>query len=44
MFDAHKDEVDELRHLVRELMADALPLNVPVDVDTGVGDNWLDAH
>ncbi|MGA9294803.1 MAG: DNA polymerase I [Ignavibacteriaceae bacterium] len=44
VFDAHKDEVDELRHLIRELMADALPLNVPVDVDTGVGDNWLDAH
>ena len=44
VFDAHKDEVDELRPLIRDLMADALPLNVPVDVDTGVGDNWLDAH
>ncbi len=44
VFDAHKDEVDELRPLIKEMMANALPLNVPVDVDTGVGDNWLDAH
>ena len=44
VFDAHKDEVDELRPLIKELMANALPLNVPVEVDTGVGDNWLDAH
>ena len=44
VFDAHKDEVEELRPLIKELMAKALPLNVPVEVDTGVGDNWLDAH
>jgi DNA polymerase I len=44
VFDAHKDEVDELKPLIKELMANSLPLNVPVDVDTGVGDNWLDAH
>lgn len=44
VFDAQKDEVDEIRPLIKELMEDALPLNVPVVVDTGVGDNWLDAH
>ncbi len=44
VFDAHKDEVDELKPLIKELMANALPLNVPVEVDTGAGDNWLDAH
>jgi DNA polymerase I len=44
LFDAHKDEVDELRPLIKELMEDALPLNVPVVAETGVGDNWLDAH
>lgn len=44
LFDAHKDEVDELRPLVKELMEKALPLKVPVFVDTGIGDNWLDAH
>lgn len=44
VFDAHKDEVNELRPLITELMVQALPLKVPVVVDSGVGDNWLDAH
>lgn len=44
VFDAHKSEVDELKSLIKELMENALPLKVPVLVETGVGDNWLDAH
>ena len=44
VFDAHKDEVEELRSLIKELMEKALPLDVPVVVDTGIGENWLDAH
>lgn len=44
VFDAHKDEVNELRPLIIELMVQALPLKVPVVVDSGFGDNWLDAH
>ena len=44
VFDAHHDEVDRLREKVRELMTDALPLDVPMEVETGVGDNWLEAH
>lgn len=44
VFDAHKDEVDELRPLITELMETALPLEVPVVAETGIGDNWLDAH
>jgi DNA polymerase-1 len=44
LFDAHKDEVEELRPMIKELMESAMPLNVPVLVETGIGDNWLDAH
>lgn len=44
LFDAHKDEVDELRPLIKEIMETAMPVDVPIIVDTGVGDNWLDAH
>jgi DNA polymerase-1 len=44
LFDAHKDEVEELRPMIKELMESALPLKVPVLVETGIGDNWLDAH
>jgi len=44
LFDAHKDEVDEFRPMIKEIMETAMPVDVPITVDTGVGDNWLDAH
>ncbi len=44
LFDAHKDEIDELRPLIKEMMEKALPLDVPILVETGIGKNWLDAH
>ncbi len=44
LFDAHKDEVKDLRPLIKELMENALPMEVPIVADTGIGDNWLDAH
>ncbi|MCZ6702364.1 MAG: DNA polymerase I [Ignavibacteria bacterium] len=44
LFDAHKDEVEELTPVIKKLMETALPLKVPVVVDIGVGINWLDAH
>jgi len=36
-------EVDGVRELVREKMEGAASLEVPLVVDIGVGDNWLDA-
>jgi DNA polymerase-1 len=44
IFDAHKSEIDDLKSIIKKMMENALPLKVPVVVDTGVGDNWLDAH
>ena len=44
LFDMHKDEVDELKPVIKKLMENALPLKVPVNVEVGVGINWLDAH
>ena len=44
LFDAHKDEVDKLLPVIKKLMENALPLKVPVVAETGIGDNWLDAH
>ncbi len=43
VFDAHRDEVEELRGIVREGMEGAVSLTVPVVVDIGTGPNWLDA-
>jgi DNA polymerase-1 len=44
LFDAHKDEVKELTPLIKEMMENAMPMKVPIVVETGVGSNWLDAH
>ena len=44
VFDAHKDELDELKKLVSEKMVNAVNLEVPMVVDMGVGQNWLQAH
>jgi len=44
VFDAHKDEIDELLPIIKKLMENSLPLKVPVVAETGIGDNWLDAH
>lgn len=44
VFDAHVDELEDLRAMVVELMESAYELSVPLDVDTGTGANWLEAH
>lgn len=44
VFDIHKDEIDKLRPVIKNLMESALPLNVPVIAESGIGNNWLDAH
>ncbi len=44
LFDTHKDEVEELKPVIKELMEKALIMNVPIIAETGIGDNWLDAH
>ncbi|MDW3208684.1 MAG: DNA polymerase I [Reichenbachiella sp.] len=44
VFDAHKDELATLQKKVEELMKNALPIDVPMEVGMGIGDNWLEAH
>lgn len=44
VFDAHKKEVDKIKPLIKTIMENSLPLKVPVVVEIGIGDNWLDAH
>lgn len=46
IFDLHLSEQDELTPKIKEAMESAmtLPNNVPVKVDTGTGNNWLEAH
>ena len=44
VFDAHKQEIDALKTLVKTEMENAFPLSVPLVVDIGTGTNWLEAH
>ena len=44
LFEVPVAEVESVRKLVVEGMKNALPLRVPIVVDTGVGQNWLEAH
>jgi DNA polymerase-1 len=44
VFDAHVDELDELREMAVEYMQGAYDLGVPLVVETGTGRDWLEAH
>ena len=44
VFDMHKDEENLLKDLVKRNMENAVELDVPIIVDLGIGNNWLEAH
>lgn len=44
VFDAYKPELEELKALIRDKMENAFTLAVPLEVEIGVGQNWLEAH
>ncbi len=44
VFDMHRSEQEEVMPLIEKCMKEALPMKVPVEVEMGVGANWLEAH
>jgi DNA polymerase I len=44
VFDVHKKEVDVVKENIVKLMRDAVKLEVPMEVEVGVAENWLEAH
>ena len=44
VFDIYKPELEELKVLIKTEMEGAYILEVPLDVELGVGENWLEAH
>ena len=44
VFDAPRQELEKLQSMVKTSMESAYQLKVPLIVDVGLGDNWLEAH
>ncbi|MEO1253274.1 MAG: DNA polymerase I [Bacteroidota bacterium] len=44
VFDMHKEEQDLLTSKVESFMKEAHPLEVPMEIGLGIGENWLEAH
>ena len=44
VFDVYKPELDELKSLIKSEMENAYNLAVPLVVDLGIGNDWLEAH
>ena len=44
VFDVHKDEIETVKPIIHDLMVNAIPLKVPIEVEMNTGENWLQAH
>jgi DNA polymerase-1 len=44
VFDVYKPELEKIKTLVKTEMESAYKLSVPLVIDLGVGNNWLEAH
>lgn len=44
VFDVYKPELEEMKSLIKSEMENAFSLDVPLDVEMDIGENWLEAH
>ena len=44
ILDTPKDEIDKIVSLITDSMMGAANLDVPLEIDIGIGDNWDQAH
>lgn len=44
IFEVPKNEIEIVKDIVKKEMQNALPLEVPIEVNIGIGKNWLEAH
>ncbi|HET8752818.1 MAG TPA: DNA polymerase, partial [Salinimicrobium sp.] len=44
VFDIYKPELEELKSIIKTEMENAYIMDVPLDVDLGIGKDWLEAH
>jgi len=44
VFDVHNSELEKIKPMIKNEMENAFKMDVPLDVEIGVGENWLEAH
>ncbi|EIJ38571.1 DNA polymerase I [Galbibacter orientalis DSM 19592] len=44
VFDAYKEELDTVKQMIKTEMESAYNMSVPLDVEVGTGNDWLEAH
>jgi DNA polymerase-1 len=44
VFDIHKDELEQIKLIIKETMETAYHLSIPLSVEVGIGNDWLQAH
>jgi DNA polymerase-1 len=44
VFEVYKPELEEVKKIVHREMKNAIKLDVPIEVEIGVGKNWFEAH
>lgn len=44
LFEVPSDELETVPEVIREIMENAMDIGVPLKVETGLGDSWLEAH
>ncbi|WP_324720751.1 DNA polymerase I [Salinimicrobium sp. HB62] len=44
VFDVYRPELQDIQKMVKHEMENAFKIDVPLEVELGVGENWLEAH
>lgn len=44
VFDVHNSEIEKIQPMIKHEMEQAVILNVPLEVEIGIGKDWLEAH
>ncbi|MBS7252697.1 DNA polymerase I [Flavobacterium branchiicola] len=44
VFDVHNDELEKIQPMIKHEMENAFKMAVPLEVEIGLGKNWLEAH
>lgn len=44
VFDVHNSEIEKIQPMIKHEMENAFKMDVPLEVEIGLGKNWLEAH